>query len=527
MNKYKIVDNPEDTDTPWVLPEEIKEQYKDLYDRVIKGKPSVKKRLDKLWKRYPNVPMIWNFEAIWHEVNGNSEKSNEIVEQTLQKFPDYLYAITHKAILLMREEQFEEAYNLLGGGELDISVLYPERKAFHYSECRSYAQAAIEYLAGTYRFEEAEKYNDKLRDEKFEKDFITGNKNRIEYYRRKKFNEERKKLDEKKKIANTRETPTLPQIMEPLLPRNEAFEYLYEDSIWDLNENPVLNDIENNKEALIDELHYIMNHSLLVSEYAFDENETSDAVLNAALLLGYLDPEKGFDELLTHLRQPEEFIDFWFEDVLDEVVSAYFQKPSDELLLKVKNFVLEPLVSSHSKNMLIEFLGIMIEADAGYQQKVIDTLSALMQAFYDERENTDLLDTDVVASLVGAALDIKAAELMPQIEKMYKEELVSYFVTGSMEDARNSMQNEERRKFYFYKNLQEHIQYLGDFGDDSDVFDEEDSIYDEDYFDGYDDEDYEEDMVPVVPKDPYANTPRNAPCPCGSGKKYKRCHGKS
>lgn len=36
MNKYKIVDNPEDTDTPWVLPEEIKEQYKDLYDRVIK-----------------------------------------------------------------------------------------------------------------------------------------------------------------------------------------------------------------------------------------------------------------------------------------------------------------------------------------------------------------------------------------------------------------------------------------------------------------------------------------------------------
>ncbi|MGB2840508.1 MAG: SEC-C metal-binding domain-containing protein [Actinomycetes bacterium] len=23
----------------------------------------------------------------------------------------------------------------------------------------------------------------------------------------------------------------------------------------------------------------------------------------------------------------------------------------------------------------------------------------------------------------------------------------------------------------------------------------------------------------------YAGTPRNAPCPCGSGKKYKKCHG--
>ena len=27
--------------------------------------------------------------------------------------------------------------------------------------------------------------------------------------------------------------------------------------------------------------------------------------------------------------------------------------------------------------------------------------------------------------------------------------------------------------------------------------------------------------------DPWANTPRNAPCPCGSGKKYKHCHGRS
>jgi preprotein translocase subunit SecA len=27
------------------------------------------------------------------------------------------------------------------------------------------------------------------------------------------------------------------------------------------------------------------------------------------------------------------------------------------------------------------------------------------------------------------------------------------------------------------------------------------------------------------PDDVYADVPRNAPCPCGSGKKYKRCHG--
>jgi preprotein translocase subunit SecA len=29
----------------------------------------------------------------------------------------------------------------------------------------------------------------------------------------------------------------------------------------------------------------------------------------------------------------------------------------------------------------------------------------------------------------------------------------------------------------------------------------------------------------TVVKDEWAKTPRNAPCPCGSGKKYKLCHG--
>ncbi|HIP77551.1 MAG TPA: hypothetical protein EYH07_03690, partial [Kiloniellaceae bacterium] len=32
----------------------------------------------------------------------------------------------------------------------------------------------------------------------------------------------------------------------------------------------------------------------------------------------------------------------------------------------------------------------------------------------------------------------------------------------------------------------------------------------------------------INPNDPatWGRTPRNAPCPCGSGKKYKHCHGK-
>jgi len=33
-------------------------------------------------------------------------------------------------------------------------------------------------------------------------------------------------------------------------------------------------------------------------------------------------------------------------------------------------------------------------------------------------------------------------------------------------------------------------------------------------------------VATAVAAAPWARTPRNAPCPCGSGKKFKHCHGR-
>jgi preprotein translocase subunit SecA len=33
-------------------------------------------------------------------------------------------------------------------------------------------------------------------------------------------------------------------------------------------------------------------------------------------------------------------------------------------------------------------------------------------------------------------------------------------------------------------------------------------------------------MQAAGPRAPWAGTPRNAPCPCGSGRKFKHCHGR-
>jgi uncharacterized protein YchJ len=56
---------------------------------------------------------------------------------------------------------------------------------------------------------------------------------------------------------------------------------------------------------------------------------------------------------------------------------------------------------------------------------------------------------------------------------------------------------------------------------DHDDFEDED---DED-IDGYDDEDEIDWETPLIPiRNEAKKIGRNEPCPCGSGKKYKKCH---
>lgn len=59
--------------------------------------------------------------------------------------------------------------------------------------------------------------------------------------------------------------------------------------------------------------------------------------------------------------------------------------------------------------------------------------------------------------------------------------------------------------------------------DDDDEDDDEDDEEEENDDDDEDDEEYEEPIEPYVRPEPKVG--RNDPCPCGSGKKYKKCHG--
>lgn len=521
MKHYTIAFDPIDTGDNRT-PDELQPQIEEIYDKIRKGKPYIKKKLDKLIKRYPNVPSLWNYQTAWYEAAGDIERAKQVNDEILKRFPRYIFAITNKAVFESAAGNVEEAYLLLGNGDLDISTLYPERKTFHITEFVSYSKAAVHYLTAAGRFEEADAYIEKLRKEGSKSEFIS-ELNAIKYnYRFKSMEGKMQAWSENATDANERIEPTVTQFEGLLIPQNEKYHYLYDDELWEMDTGILEKHLEEDRAGIVAELHYILQRATEVMVYHYEEDEWTPAVLHAAILLAYIDAQKGFEELLQLLRQPGDMVDLFLGDWDEDIFNAYFSHPYDGQLDGVKNFVLEPLVPVSHKNGLLESLQVMIKADAGYQAKITALLEELMLAFREQKNNPDLMDAEVLAFVVGAAIDIKALKLLPLIEELFAEGLVSIWVEGDFEEAKKSMlKDEPSRAIKTYPTATVHIKALNKTLQN---INRGKSISKDDF------EDHSVELPIARPSSGttnYSGTSLNAPCPCGSGKKYKRCHGKT
>lgn len=164
------------------------------------------------------------------------------------------------------------------------------------------------------------------------------------------------------------------------------------------------------------------------------------------------------------------------------------------------------------------------------------------------REAISHEDLELAEGLVCELTDYSPREALPEIEEAYRQKLVDPFMI-SIEDVRESIAEGDahfqeelaRRTGEFYTDTVEELDAWTCF--------EEEQFYDEevDDFDAFDSDDWnEEGDLHDGPydfgepgfgdpardsSDTIRNTAprvgRNDPCPCGSGRKYKKCCGKS
>ncbi len=547
VSGFKISADTEIINNLFGINNDILKLLQKTFQKVQNKKSGTINELLDLIEKYPNVPQFKNQLSVLYNKLGNYEKAKELNHWIVKEHPDYLFGKINLANEYIAKKEFEKVPEILGE-LMDIKSLYPNRDEFHIGEVKSFYQTTIQYFVGIENLEAAESRLKMIKEiaknyEKDSKDDIEKLEYAVSILRVKKGLENFKKMQENarksevisfKVVEHTKEKPTF---------ANPIIEQLYCNSMQ-IDNQLVKQILELPRESLIADLHKVIYDSIARFEYFSEEidwqPDTHEFLNHAIFLLTELKSEESLDVLLDMLRQGEEYFNFWYADDITGTLWDCILILGFNQLDKLKNYLLEPNHYTYSRTLITE---TVVQIPLHYPEKrneIVQWFKEIIEDSIFRKDDDSFIDSDFIGFIVSALLDVKAIELMPLIKQLFDLDLVSEGICGDWKAVKKEMESKEIHncKKEFYDNIYARYEYILNtwhYYNDDDDFDNEidkdeineklkmfvDNHKDLDKHNSFDDYEEIRPTVPII--NPNKNIGRNDPCPCGSGKKYKKC----
>jgi hypothetical protein len=148
------------------------------------------------------------------------------------------------------------------------------------------------------------------------------------------------------------------------------------------------------------------------------------------------------------------------------------------------------------------------------REEALQWFAEIIQFFLNSKPEDNVISSDVVGLLICNIIDIEGVELLPEVEKLFEQGIVSIGICGSWENVSEDLINPIQHdcKLEILPIVQRYAEVTSTWAG----YNEDENILD---YINYD-ELFEPQIMPVRSEPKIG---RNDPCPCGSGKKYKKC----
>ena len=127
------------------LPEQVKDQIETLHDEALQKPKKALASLKPLIEQYPDVPQFYNYLHIAYRQLDDQTNAQQVLEETLERFPNYLFARVAYATDCLQRGETEKVPEIFNN-KYDLKLLYPERKRFHISEVLAFCATMAWYF---------------------------------------------------------------------------------------------------------------------------------------------------------------------------------------------------------------------------------------------------------------------------------------------------------------------------------------------------------------------------------------------
>jgi hypothetical protein len=520
--KYTIVYTDTDkTERPANFYVQARSIHKDI---TQKNKPNLKKfaYFFQKWKQYPDV-WTWYHQAL--KKNNRKEEAKECVNEIIELFPDYFYGKLLLANQYIDEENAEKAREILGT-QPDISLMQPNQTAFFYEDILKYYASYVQIELLLDNIDAAELILEKAKTEiKKENKIVNILEKEIFAYRMSHL----AKLMEKRKSLERTPTSIHKNIPEDYSPT--PFQHIEVQDIYEGKFNPVKKEeidkiLSLPRESLIGDLEEIIRRTMYEDEENLEKID-QDAVISSIFFLTELKAIESKDVLLQMLRQDEDYMNMWFGDFHE-----IFQHLAYLLVLnypqEMKEYVKEPNLYAFFKSTIFDAQELLVHFHPEKRDSVLDWFRDILEFYYQERNNENIIDTILLGLVEYVILDLKFRELLPILEKLHEKQLVDEMSCGNIEKVREEFEKENLHntieEFDIYKMFSKHLGELNP-NDNLSKFEEQMNNYLGNNNPQSATIENHNKINNMSSMHAEKKVGRNDPCPCGSGKKYKKCCG--
>ena len=318
------------------------------------------------------------------------------------------------------------------------------------------------------------------------------------------------------------------------------------------------------RQTLIQDLEHVLCDAALRNDYYMEndnwEDDTHQFTIHALYLLTELKADESLPRVLDVLRQDSEFCDYWFADWIEDFFDASLYVLGEKHLDLLKSFVLEDNLDPWFRLIGTDVVAQIALKQPERRAEVIEWFRDVIRYHLDNPDNDNFIDSTFLGMFISDLLACRAIELKDEIMQLYETGWISDFDNGKLSDVLKEMEtpfeaydNKPLPNDIFelynkqYKDRRAKYETKIDISDFTKERNDPYEVYMKDLafsrisklldnkMNGvrdYDDDDYDDDdnSHRWIPQETVKRTEpkvgRNDPCPCGSGKKYKKCHGK-
>jgi len=524
---FKITAVPQLTNPDYTVDARAIKLLEKTYFEVTKKKGNEKELLRYI-EKYPNLPEFKNRLYTFYKVNGMKEKALELNLLTIRQHPTYLFAKLCTALDYYYEKEFSKIPELLGES-LQLDRLYPEKKTFHVAEVMNYYKVVALYLNAVGKTKQAWDIIAKMENASPGHPDVIATTEGIFKYNLANLSERFEKEKESEITIDGEftqsvpETNSIPDFENKLVEELGRFNFRLPEAI--LQQLLLLPD-----ESLKRDLQKVLKHSIARYQYFREHDEphgeTSFFPVHAVFIIA----EKKWTDLLPDiiqvLKNGKAFNEFYFGDILTSLIWIAWYKLGTENPQPLFDFLKERNTDTFSKTGINHALVQLYWQQVKLRQQIINGYKELAAYFIDNKTDRTLIDTIVIASTACAMSDISLNDMKNDIKQLYDNKLISLGYAGDFETLTEYDKNQSNTIEDvpgMYKMYEEAVATWADYADDDDNEDDEEDIYENDdknwINDQYDD--WDEPVETIIRTEPKIG--RNDPCPCGSGKKYKKC----